>query len=417
MTSTTSAHAQATSENGVASFDDGFDALVVGAGPAGLMAAEMLGRAGHRVVVVDRMPSAGRKFLMAGKSGLNLTKAEGAEAFVAAYGAQADWLAPMLEAFGPEAVQDWARDLGQDVFTGSTGRVFPRAMKASPLLRAWMARLGALGVTLRTRWRWTGWDADGLRFETPEGVRCVRPQVTVLALGGASWRRLGSDGAWAEWIGAEIAPFGPANMGLEVSWSEHMVKHFGKPIKGIALSAGAAVSRGEIVLSGRGIEGGGIYALGAALRVGAPLALDLCPDVAVAALSARIAKVAAKASLATRLRKGAGLSPEKQALVQEFGRPLPRDPDALAQLLKAIPVRHEGPRPLDEAISVAGGLCRAVLDDDLMLRDRPGVFACGEMLDWEAPTGGYLLTACLATGRCAGLGASAWLKAAQPEAR
>lgn len=395
---------------------DGPEALVIGAGPAGLMAAEMLGRAGRRVVIVDQMPSAGRKFLMAGKSGLNLTKAEAPEAFAAAYGAQAGWLAPMVEAFGPEAVQDWAQELGQDVFTGSTGRVFPRAMKASPLLRAWMARLADFGVTLRTRWRWTGWEADGLRFETPEGVQCLRPQVTVLALGGASWRRLGSDGSWAGWIGAETAPFQPANMGLDVPWSSHMARHYGKPIKGVALTAGAAVSRGEIVLSARGIEGGGVYALGPMLREAAPLTLDLCPDLTVAALSARLARVPAKASLASRLRKGAGLSPEKQALVQEFGRPFPRDPDALAHLLKAVPLRHDGPRPLDEAISVAGGLCRAALNDDLMLHDRPGVFACGEMLDWEAPTGGYLLTACFATGRCAGLGASAWLAAAQPEA-
>jgi uncharacterized flavoprotein (TIGR03862 family) len=381
------------------------------------MAAEMLGRAGHRVVIAEQMPSAGRKFLMAGKSGLNLTKAEDPAAFGAAYGAQADWLAPMLEAFGPHAVQAWARGLGQDLFTGSTGRVFPTAMKASPLLRAWMARLSDLGVTLRPRWRWTGREGQtGLRFETPDGPRCVTAGATVLSLGGASWRRLGSDGAWAGWIGAETAPFAPANMGLEVAWSAHMARHFGMPVKGVALMAGGQVSRGELVLSASGIEGGGLYALGPVLRGGAPLVIDLCPDLPVVTLADRLGRVSGKASMATRLRKGAGLGPEKQALAQEFGRPLPVASEALARVLKALPVTHAGPMPLDQAISVAGGLCRGALDDRLMLTARPGVFACGEMLDWEAPTGGYLLTACLASGRWAGQGAADWLAAAQPPA-
>lgn len=393
------------------------DALVVGAGPAGLMAAEQLAQAGFSVRIAEQMPSAGRKFLMAGKSGLNLTKDEEMPAFLGAYGGAAAWLAPMLEAFGPDAVQDWARGLGQPVFTGSTGRVFPEAMKASPLLRAWLARLAGLGVRLDTRWRCLGWQDGALRFETPGGPVRVRARAVVLGLGGASWRRLGSDGAWTGWIGAACAPFAPANVGLRLDWSPHMARHFGAPVKGAALSSGGVVSRGEVVVSARGLEGGGLYPLGPALREGAGLRVDLCPDLEVGALAVRLARVPAKASGASRLRKGAGLSPVKQALVQECARPLPRDPADLARVLKDLGVPHQGVRPLDEAISVAGGVARAALDDRLMLRDRPGVFACGEMLDWEAPTGGYLLTGCFATGRWAGLGAVDWLRGAQAAAR
>ncbi|KDB04447.1 NAD(FAD)-utilizing dehydrogenase [Defluviimonas sp. 20V17] len=383
------------------------DALVVGAGPAGLMAAEQMARAGRRVVVAEAMPSPGRKLLMAGKSGLNLTKDEDFAAFLSAYADAGDWLAPMLKGFGPDQVAPWAEGLGQTLFVGSSGRVFPKAMKASPLLRAWLARLGDAGVTLRRLWRWTGFREERLAFTTPEGPRLIAPRVTVLALGGASWSRLGSDGAWAPWLadrGVEIAPFAPANMGFRVAWSDHMARHFGQPVKGVALNAGGQHLRAEFVISARGIEGGGIYALSRALREGATLVLDLAPDRDHDALAAKLAG-RGKESLSNRLRK-AGLSPLQIALAQEVARPLPRDPAALAGLLKALPLPLAGPRPLDEAISVAGGITRAALTDGLQLRVLPGVFAAGEMLDWEAPTGGYLLTACLATGRWAGRAAA-----------
>ncbi|MCV6595886.1 MAG: TIGR03862 family flavoprotein [Mangrovicoccus sp.] len=387
-------------------------ALVIGGGPAGLMAAEMLGRAGHSVVIADAMPSLGRKFLMAGKSGLNLTKAEPREAFCAAYGEAEGWLRPALRDFGPNDVQLWAQDLGQELFTGSTGRVFPKVMKASPLLRAWLRRLEGLGVQSRLRWRWNGCEQGLWRFDSPAGARCLAPGVVVLALGGASWARLGSDGAWAGIAarqGVELADFAPANAGLCVAWSDHMRRHFGAPVKGIALRAGDLRSRGEVVLSASGIEGGGIYPLSPALRDGAPLFLDLAPDRSAADLAARLARPKGKASWSNHLRKTLGVSPVARALLAEFARPLPQDPTHLAELIKALPVLHQGLRPMDEAISTAGGITRAALDGHYMLRAHPGVFAAGEMLDWEAPTGGYLLTACLATGRAAGIGAAAWL--------
>lgn len=383
--------------------DAPLDALVIGAGPAGLMAAEVMAGAGLSVVVAEAKATAGRKFLMAGKSGLNITKDEGADRFAAAYDAP-DWLTPMLAAFGPREVQDWCRGLGQEVFTGSSGRVFPVAMKASPLLRAWLARLEGAGVRLRTRWRWTG----GAAFETPEGAVTLRPKVTVLALGGASWARLGSDGAWAPVLAAaavEVAPFRPANVGFRVAWSPQMARHFGQPVKGVALClSNGQRERGEFVVAARGLEGGGIYAVSRALREGAGLALDLFPDLGAPAVATRLAGRAGD-SMANRLRK-AGLAPVAVALAQEWGRPLPADPKSLAALLKALPVPLQGPRPMDEAISTAGGIRREALTEGLELKALPGVFACGEMLDWEAPTGGYLLTACLATGRWAGLNAA-----------
>lgn len=379
------------------------DALVIGAGPAGLMAAEELCRAGRRVVICEAKPSPARKFLMAGKSGLNVTRDEPFAAFLAQYDAP-DWLRPMLADFGPEAVKDFCRGLGQEVFTGSSARVFPVAMKASPLLRAWLARLGAAGAELRTRWRWTGFDGAGFAFDTPQGGRVLRPAVTVLALGGASWGRLGSDAAWVPWLearGVAIAAFAPANMGFAVDWSPHMARFFGTPVKSAALCVGARRDRGEFVVSARGLEGGGIYAVSREMRAGTPLHLDLMPDVPAPDVAARLSRMRAGETLANRLRK-LGLSPVAVALVMEFGRGM--DP-ALA--VKALPVRHAGPRPIDEAISVAGGIPRDALTKGLELKALPGVFAAGEMLDWEAPTGGYLLTACWATGRWAGRHAAA----------
>lgn len=380
-------------------------ALVIGAGPAGLMAAEELARAGLKVTVAEAKPSVGRKFLMAGKSGLNLTKAEPFNAFLPHYYEAETLLRPIIEAFDGDAVQDWARELGQEIFTGSSGRVFPKAMKASPLLRAWLMRLSELGVEIRTRWRWAGW-TEGFQFDTPSGPQTLTPDVAILALGGASWARLGSDGEWArifEAKGIPTAAFKPANMGLKIEWSDHMTKHFGKPLKGIALVAGDQRIKAEAMLSERGLEGGGIYAISRLVREGAELKIDLLADLSVEDVRARLAKPRGKASLSNHLRKALRLDPAKQALLMEFARPLPDD---LAPMLKALPIRHAGPRPLDEAISSAGGVPFDTLDDTLMLKAAHGVFCAGEMLDWEAPTGGYLITACLATGRWAGRAAA-----------
>lgn len=380
-------------------------ALVIGGGPAGLMAAEELARAGRRVVLAEAKPTLARKFLMAGKSGLNLTRVE--TDFVRHY--SANWIAEIVRDFGPDQVQDFARSLGIALFTGSTGRVFPVGMKASPMLRAWIARLTGMGVELRTRWRWTGFDGAMLTFDTPEGAALIAPRATVLALGGASWPRLGSDAAWVPWLaakGVEIAPFRPANMGLIIDWSPHMASHLGQPVKGAALIAGDRISRGEFVLSARGIEGGGVYAIAATVRDGAPLTLDLIPELSIDEATTRLARLPARESLTNRLRKALRLDPVKLALLNEWGRPLPSDALALARRIKTLPVRHAGPRPLAEAISSAGGITRTALSDTLELTALPGTFAAGEMLDWEAPTGGYLLTACLATGRQAGRAAA-----------
>ena len=296
--------------------------------------------------------------------------------------------------------------LGQECFAGPTGRVFPKAMKASPLLRACLARLAEAGVEWRTRWRWTGL-ADGFVFEAPEGSRVVRPRVAVLALGGASWRRLGSDGAWAPWLaarGVPVVPFEGANVGLSMDWSPHMARHFGAPVKDVMLSAGEVRSRGEFAVSARGIEGGAVYAVDRAVRAGAPLVLDLLPGRTAEEVRAALAGGRKGDSLSNRLRKGLRLPPVKAALLREW---MPEGAD-LAAAVKALAVPHRGPRPMDEAISVAGGVAWDGLDEGLMLRDLPGVFAAGEMLDWEAPTGGWLLTGCLSTGRWAGAHAAGW---------
>ena len=383
------------------------DALVIGSGPAGLMAAEVMAQSGLHVTVADAMPSVGRKFLMAGKSGLNITKVEEPESFRAAFGAPLPAaLTKALDAFGPDDVMAWAEGLGQPLFTGSTGRVFPTVMKASPLLRAWLGRLTALGVEIHTRWRWEGWDGEAARFVTPDGPKLVSADVTMLALGGASWARLGSDGAWSAYMPDEVAPFAPANMGFRIDWSPHMAPHLGKPVKSAALLAGDTVSRGEFVLSERGIEGGGVYMISRAVREGAALFIDLMPDWSEEKLRAALSRPRGKASLSNHLRKVLRLDPARPALLSEFGRPFPDD---LAPLLKRLPVPHKGPRPIDEAISTAGGVRFDTMTDGLMLKSRPGVFCAGEMLDWEAPTGGYLITASLATGRHAGRSAASWV--------
>ena len=384
------------------------DAVVIGAGPAGLMAAEQLAKAGHSVMVADAMPSVGRKFMMAGKSGLNITKAEPDADFANAYGTPTpDAMADAIASFGPQEVQTWATDMGQPLFTGSTGRVFPKAMKASPLLRAWLAKLAAMDVMFNTRWHWDGWADDGLRFTTPDGPVTLTPKVTVLALGGASWARLGSDGKWAAHLLPDVAPFAPANMGFQVAWSDHMAQHLGKPVKAVGLSAGSQTTRGEFVISKRGIEGGGIYMVSRAMREGAQLYIDLMPDWSFERVQKALAKPRGKSTLTNHLRKVLRFDPLRMALLSEFGRPFPDD---LAALVKALPVRHTGPRPMDEAISTAGGVRFAALTNDLMLKSRPGVFCAGEMLDWEAPTGGYLITGCLATGYKAGRAAAGFVE-------
>lgn len=383
-------------------------ALVIGGGPAGLMSADELSRAGAHVTVIEAKPSIGRKFLMAGKSGLNLTKDEPLEAFCAHYGAAESWLTPMLSEFGPTEVQKFARSLGQPVFTGSSGRVFPEAMKASPLLRAWIARLTSRGVVFRTRWRWIGWNGDQLLFDTPEGMQTVRADACVLACGGASWWKLGSDGAWAEWVPS--VPFKPSNVGLSVDWSEHMTKHFGAPIKAVRWLAGETVSRGEAVLSENGLEGSGIYSVSMAVRDGAELSVDLTPDLSPDDIAQRFARKRSKDTFSKWAKGALRLSPVKLALLRES---VPSETlqtaEALADALKALPIPVVGTFPVDSAISTAGGVPRNALDEKFMLKNRPGTFCAGEMLDWEAPTGGYLLTACFASGRTAGRNAARYL--------
>jgi hypothetical protein len=392
-----------------------FRAAIIGGGPAGLMAAETLAQAGVRVSVHDRMPSLGRKLLMAGRGGLNLTHAEDLETFLSRYREAALWLEPAIRAFPPSAVMAWAEGLGQPLFTGSSGRVFPRAMKASPLLRAWLGRLDGLGVRFHPRSRWVGWDDAGAPvFETPTGTEATPTDATILALGGASWPRLGSDGAWVGLLADHVAPFEPANCGFTVAWSDQLRQRMaGHPLKRLVARFGDRAVPGEAVITTGGIEGGAIYALSAELRDAisrdgtATLRLDLRPDLDAAAIRARLSAPRRGQSLSGFLRKQVGLSPEAIALIQEVLHAAGGDP---ADLVKDLPLRLLAPAPIARAISSAGGLRRDALDDHLMLRDHPGVFAAGEMLDWEAPTGGYLLQACLATGVAAAAGALAWLR-------
>jgi uncharacterized flavoprotein (TIGR03862 family) len=403
---------------------------VVGAGPAGSMAADVLAAAGMRVTLYDRMPAAGRKFLLAGRGGLNLTHTEPLETFLGRYGAATSRLRDAIEAFPPERLRAWCEDLGQETFVGSSGRVFPRRLKASPLLRAWLKRLDTAGVAFKPRHRWIGWTEDGaLRFETRTGEVAVRPDATVLALGGASWPRLGSDGGWAAIMahaGIRVVPLRPANCAVRVNWSEVFRSRFeGAPLKRIALSFAEQSVRGEAVVTRAGLEGGGIYALSASIRdaiaagADAVLHIDLRPDLTAAALAARLEASRGKMSMSTFLRKAAGIAPVAIGLLNEAQTSRAAlsamPPDALAALIKAVPVRLTGIANIDRAISTAGGIAFDEIDTHFMLRQRPGTFIAGEMLDWEAPTGGYLLQACFATGFAAGRGALSFVSPDRPE--
>jgi hypothetical protein len=377
------------------------------------MAAETLATAGVRVVVHDRMPSVGRKLLMAGRGGLNLTHSEPQDAFLSRYGPAQEVIHDWLDGFSPDALTAWAHGLGQPTFVGSSGRVFPRAMKASPLLRAWLARLGELGVEIRPRSRWTGWRGEALVFDTPDGERLETPAATVLALGGASWPRLGSDGAWVPVLqgeGVAVAPLVPANAGFDVVWSDLLADRFaGQVLKPVTLTFGERTVRGELVVTRYGIEGGGIYALSAPLREAiaaegtATLVVDLRPDLTEALLAERLARPRGKDSLTNHLRKAGGLSPVAIAVLREIGD-IPPGFEKLAKRIKAVRLKLTGMQGLARAISTAGGVALDDLDPSLMLTTRPGVFVAGEMIDWEAPTGGYLLQASLASGVVAARG-------------
>jgi uncharacterized flavoprotein (TIGR03862 family) len=399
---------------------------VIGAGPAGLMAAEVLARGNAAVTVYDAMPSAGRKFLMAGRGGLNLTHSEPLPAFLARYGKAMPRLAPAIDAFTPDTLRAWSEALGQPTFVGSSGRVFPQGFKASPLLRAWLRRLDATGVQFALRHRWTGWDEkDRLLFQTPDGPRAVDAGATVLALGGASWPRLGSTGAWVETLvakGLAISPLRPANCGFTVAWSDIFRNRFeGQPLKGAAFSFGPQSVRGEAMITKTGIEGGAVYAHSADLREAvitsgqATLLIALRPDLELNELIARLSAPRGKQSFSNWLRKAVHLSPVGIGLLQEaaFASGLSLSSlstENLAGLINAVPINPSGTAPIARAISTAGGVSFSEIDADFMIRRLPGVFASGEMLDWEAPTGGYLLQASFATGAAAGRGALKWLK-------
>lgn len=396
-------------------------AAIIGGGPAGLMAAEVVSARGVKVDVYDSMPSVGRKFLMAGKSGLNITHSEPFEEFAARYGKRRPQIEPMLKAFGADQLREWVHSFGIETFVGTSGRVFPVGMKASPLLRAWIQRLTASGVTFHLRHKLTAILPDrSLRFVTPDGEATVQADAVVLALGGGSWRRLGSDGAWVDWLrqaGAEVEPLRPSNCGFDTAWSEHFREKFdGHPVKSVILSFEEFRQQGEFIITKEGVEGGLIYAASARLRDEieangrAVMFLDLKPDRTLAWLTEKLSRPRGSRSLASYLEKTLGIKGVKAGLLREF---VPKEdftnPARLAGFIKALPVPLLAPRPLDEAISSAGGVRFESLDGRLMLKTMPGVFCAGEMLDWEAPTGGYLLTACFSSGCAAGRGVLDWL--------
>lgn len=409
---------------------DTMPVAIIGGGPAGLMAAERLSAAGHPVTVFDAMASVGRKFLLAGKGGMNLTHAEPTTQFISRYRERSVDLTPLINAFGAEALRNWVHALGIDTFIGSSQRVFPTDMKAAPLLHAWLKRLRAGGVAFAMRHRWLGWTDDGsLRFATVDGERLVAAGAVVLALGGGSWKRLGSDGAWVHLLsgrGIPVAPLRPANCGFDIDWSAHFrERHAGEPLKSIALSFTDAQGhvqhrRGECLITQSGMEGSLMYALSAPLRDAieahgdVTITLDLAPGKELSRVEREVSHPRGARSMSSHLKSRLGIYGAKAGLLHEV---LPREamtePLSVAAAIKALPLRLTATRPIDEAISSAGGVGFEALDGNLMLRDLPGVFCAGEMLDWEAPTGGYLLTACFASGRAAGDGAAAWLKASR----
>jgi uncharacterized flavoprotein (TIGR03862 family) len=397
---------------------------IIGGGPAGLMAAEVLSQAGYKVDLYDAMPSVGRKFLLAGVGGMNITHSEPYPAFLSRYAERAPTIAPLLRGFDANALCQWIHGLGIETFIGSSGRVFPTDMKAAPLLRAWLKRLREAGVAIHTRHRWLGWDAAGkLRIASPQGELLLDPAATLLALGGASWARLGSDGAWLPLLqarGVEVAALQAANCGFEVSaWSDLLRSKFaGAPLKNIAMGLDdQALRLGECVLTEKGVEGSLIYALSAQIRErinlddAATVLIDLLPGKSVSDVQKALSKPRGSRSMSKHLHSQLGLDGAKAALLRELtAREAFDDPARLALAIKALPLRLVKPRPIDEAISTAGGVTFEALDERLMVKQLPGVFCAGEMLDWEAPTGGYLLTACFASGRAAGLGVVEWLR-------
>jgi uncharacterized flavoprotein (TIGR03862 family) len=399
---------------------------VIGGGPAGLMAAEVLSQGGARVDLYDAMPSVGRKFLLAGKGGMNITHAEPYATFVTRYRERRQQIAPLLERFAPDALRTWIAGLGIATFVGSSNRVFPVDMKAAPLLRAWLHRLREAGVHFHMRHRWNGWRDDGmLSFTAPAGEVHASCDAAILALGGGSWARLGSDGAWVELLrrrSVDVAPLRPANCGFEAAWSEHFRSRFaGQPLKSVAATCvdtdGAIVHRqGEFIISEHGVEGSLIYALSAALRDtiaaagSARIVLDLMPDWSAQRVQDEVARPRGARSLSSHLQSRLSLTGVKAGLLRELAAAADfKDPARLAEQIKALPLTLTAPRPLDEAISSAGGVRFEAMDAGLMLHALPGVFCAGEMLDWEAPTGGYLLSACFASGRAAGHAALEWL--------